>query len=367
MAQIKRFLECLLPISICNLKCSYCYIIQENRRNMKNEELTYSPDRIARALRQERVGGTCWISLCGVGETMAQKEIVPLVKLLLQEGHYVNITTNGTLSTKYDELIEACGSLISHLHVAFSFHYLELKNRNWIDRFFENVLKMRTAGASILVQLNLCDEYVPYLDEIKQVCMDRVGAYPQVALTRNERTKPMSIMTNGTNEDYYKNGGLFHSPLFTFTCKNFMVKRTEYCYAGEWSGVLDMKTGILKKCYAEPGGVNIFEDINKPIDYKPVGCNCHNEYCINSSHFMAFGVIPEIDTPSYAQLRNRPEAGWYTPEMEQFLNSKLSDTNKQHSKLKKKMIQFIEQTPRERMSQFKVYQWLHKIKERFHG
>lgn len=367
MAKIKRFFECLLPISVCNIECPYCYLIQENRRAMKSETLQYSPEHIVRALRQERLGGACYFSLCGLGETMAQKDLIPLVRCLLEEGHYVNITTNGTLSNKYDELIEACGSLIGHLHMAFSFHYVELKKRGWVDRYFENVLKMRAAGASILVQFNLCDEYLPYLDDIKQICMDKVGAYPQVALTRNELTKPMSIMTDGTAEEYYNAGRTFNSPLFDFTFKNFMVKRPEYCYAGEWSGVLNMKTGILKKCYMEPGGINIFENIDQPIRFRPVGCNCHNTYCVNSSHFMSLGIIPEIDAPSYAQLRNRPEAGWYTPEMEEVLNGKLFDSNKQHSKFGKKVLNLTERPLREWLAQFRVYQWLHRVKDHFYG
>jgi hypothetical protein len=48
---------------------------------------------------------------------------------------------------------------------------------------------------------------------------------------------------------------------------------------------------------------------------------------------MSLGIIPEIETPTYAQLRNRPEAHWYTPEMESFLNSKLNESNKEHGKV----------------------------------
>lgn len=363
MPKIKRFFECLLPISVCNLACSYCYIIQENRRAMKNEKLAYSPEHIANAMSKKRMGGTCWISLCGVGETMAQHEIIPLVKCLLKEGHFVNITTNGTLSPKYDALIEECGDLIGHLHLSFSFHYVELMNRGWIDRYFDNVQKMRKAGASVLVQFNLCDEYLPHLDEIKRLCLERMGALPQVALTRNEKTRPMSIMTNGTVDEYYQTGKQFDSPLFDFTFNNFMVQRKEFCYAGEWSGVLDMKTGILKKCYAEPGGVNIFENIDSPIPFEAVGKDCHNIYCVNSSHFMSLGIIPSIQTPTYAELRNRKSAKWYTDEMEEFLNSKLSESNKEHGILER-IRRF---KVRRWLSGFAFYQRLHDIKVKLRG
>lgn len=30
---IKRFVECLLPVTACNLKCSYCYVIQKSNPN----------------------------------------------------------------------------------------------------------------------------------------------------------------------------------------------------------------------------------------------------------------------------------------------------------------------------------------------
>lgn len=360
MAGIKRFFECTLPISVCNLECSYCYVIQENRRTMKNEQLDYSPEYIAHALRKERVGGVCWINLCGVGETMAQKEIVPLVKALLQEGHFVSLTTNGTLSHKYDELIAECKGLLGHLHLAFSLHYIELKKHGWIERYFENVLKMRKAGASVLVQFNLCDEYMPHLEEIKLLCLEKVGAYPQVALTRNEKSKPVSIMTSLSDEEYYRIGQEFQSPLFEFTYKNFMVKRKEYCYAGEWSGVLDMKTGVLKKCYRSEGGINIFKDPESSIPFSAVGYNCCSSYCVNSSHFMSLGVIPTIKTPTYAQLRNRKEAAWYSEEMERFLDGRLYDNNEQHSLIKR-----IRNTGfKTWLVRFKVFQYIYNFKEK---
>lgn len=333
MDKPKKFLECQFPVTICNLECPYCYIIQENRRKMEKAKLKYSPEHIAKALRKKRLGGVCWINICGAGETLIQDEVIDIIQLLLKEGHYLNITTNGTLDKQFDKLIEKCKNNLNHLHIAFSWHFIELKKRNLTDKFFNNIQKMRNAGASILLQINLCDDYMPYIDEIKETALEKLGAYPQVALTRDESCMPMKIYTALSDEEYYDIGKTFNSPLFDFTFKNFNVKRKEFCYAGEWSGVLNLQTGWLSKCYANQEGQNIFDDIDKPIIFSAVGRNCQNNYCVNSSHFMSLGIIPEIETPSYAQLRNRPEAHWYTPEMESFLNSKLNESNKEHSKL----------------------------------
>ncbi|MEE1502712.1 MAG: radical SAM protein [Acutalibacteraceae bacterium] len=333
MDKPKRFLECQFPVTICNLECPYCYIIQQNRRKMKKADLKYSPEHIAKALRKERLGGVCWINICGAGETLIQDEVIDIIQLLLKEGHYLNITTNGTLDKQFDKLIEKCNGNLNHLHIAFSWHFIELKKKSLTDRFFNNIRKMKNAGASILLQINLCDDYMPYIDEIKETSMEKLGAYPQVALTRDESCKPMKIYTSLSDEEYYNIGKSFDSPLFDFTFKNFNVKRKEFCYAGEWSGVLNLQTGWLSKCYANQEGQNIFDDIDKPIIFSAVGRNCQNNYCVNSSHFTSLGIIPEMEAPTYAQLRNRKEAHWYTPEMESFLNSKLNESNKEHSKV----------------------------------
>ena len=51
---------------------------------------------------------------------------------------------------------------------------------------------------------------------------------------------------------------------------------------------------------------------------------------------MSLGVIPELDTPTYGELRNRKEANWYvSDEIKEALNSKLKETNKEYSKLRK--------------------------------
>jgi len=336
--KITKFIECLVPVSICNLECEYCYVIQQNRRKMDNPKWRYDVSRVAKALNKERLGGMAYISICGAGETLVSDEVVELVPLLLKDGHAVNITTNGTLTRKIDKILENSSGFLDKLMFSFSFHFLELKKKNLIDVFFDNIEKVKKAGCSFVFQFNLYDGYVPYLDEIKKISIDKVGALPQVALTRKEVMKNnvtnYCIHTKKTDEEYIKIAREFKSPLFEFTLKNFNVKRREFCYAGMWSGVLNLQTGILKKCYGT-SGINIFENIEKQIDFTPVGKHCPTPYCVNSSHFISLGVIPEIDSPSYGELRNRKEVGWYNETMKILLDGKLFDVNPELSKFKK--------------------------------
>jgi molybdenum cofactor biosynthesis enzyme MoaA len=332
MDHIKRFVECLVPVTACDLKCSYCYVVQEQRRSERLPDFAYSPAHIAKALSQERLGGVCYISMCGAGETLIPREMPEIIRCLLEQGHYVNVTTNGTQTKRFGEIAAFPGSLLTRLHFAFSFHYLELSRTDKLDAFFNNVAAVRAAGCSFVVQLNLCDEYVPHLNVIKTMCEDRVGAAPQVAATRDERAKKTALMTRCSREEYRELGSRFESPLFDFTLQNFMVRRREYCHAGDWSFVLNLGNGVMKRCYRARGRQDIFADLRVPIQFEAVGHGCRLPYCVNSSHFMALGVIPSIPTPSYADLRDRAQAAWYTPHMRSFLSGKLRESNVENGK-----------------------------------
>ena len=339
--KIKRFFECLMPVTACNLKCNYCYVIQRDNGKMKMPQLKYSPQIIGKGLTKERLGGVCYFSICGAGETLLPKETIEIAYELLNNGHYVNLTTNGTLTKRFDEIIQFPKEFLERLHFAFSFHYNELVRLNMLNIFFENVRKVKKAGCSFLVQINLCDEYLEEWNEIKELCISEIGASPQVAATRDEdsnsgKIEKVEFLTNLEEQEYINIGKEYKSPLFDFTVKNFNVKRREFCYAGDWSGTLDLGTGILSKCYG-PNKQDIFKDISKTIDFSAIG-KCNALFCMNSSHFMSLGVIPEVDTPTYASLRDREEAGWYSQRMKEFLNQKLKDNNNQYSCLKKKYI-----------------------------
>lgn len=328
---MKKFIECLIPDSRCNLSCSYCYIAQQKRKSDRCE-FNYSPDCIGRALSKERLQGLSYISICSSGETLLSEEITPIVYNILRQGHFVNITTNGTISSRFKEIADTLPrNYLKQLHFSFSFHYLELLRTNNLYVFFKNIELVREAGCSFTVQVNLCDEYMPHWEDIKKITKKYTGAYSQVALTRNDKAKKRAILTKKTKEEYVSIGRETNSPLFDFTVKNFMVKRCEFCYAGEWSGKLDLATGILTSCYGYGIKQNIFKNINKPIKFEAIGKNCPFDFCFNSSHFMSLGIIPSISTPSYAELRDRREANWYSDEMREFLSKRLIDDNKEYS------------------------------------
>jgi organic radical activating enzyme len=335
----KAFVECLIPVTACNLRCPYCYVIQENRRTEKIPDLPYDIETIQRALSKKRFGGTCFFNLCGAGETMLPHYTIDIAKALLENGHFINITNNGTISKRFDEIISLFSEEeLSRCCFAFSLHYLELKRRKMLDRFFRNVNLVHDAGASILVQLNLTDAYLPYLDEIRETCIKYVGAAPQLAATREETAFPakkVKLMTSLSEDEYRAAAAPFNSPLFDATMKNFNVKRREFCYNGAWAFELNFGSGRLHRCYYSAYVQDIFKNTEAPITRIPVGNCCNSPYCFNSSHYMALGTVPEVDMPSYVDLRDRPEAGWYQPRMKAFLSHKLSDSNVESSHAEK--------------------------------
>ena len=176
--------------------------------------------------------------------------------------------------------------------------------------------------------------------------MNNFGAYPQIAATRKEQdiSSKVELYTSLTFEEYVEYGKSFNSPLFDFTMKNFNVKRKEFCYAGDWTFTLNLATGIMSRCYASPKGYDIFKNVDKPIHFCAVGKHCDSLFCMNSSHFMSLGVIPEVDTPSYSDLRDRvceDQTHWYGERMQKFLSQKLEDNNSIKCNKAKVEIQYL--------------------------
>ena len=302
---IDRFFECLVPISKCNLKCEYCYVIQENRRNIQTPNIVYSIEQYAKAIAQERVGYS-FFSFCGYGETLLKKElIIPLVFETLKNGHIVNITNNGTMTDAINMILGFPKEYLDRLLFSFSLHYDELKKRKLLSVFSSNVNRVLNSRASCFVQINLCDSYISKTSEISNYCLSEFGYLPQVALTRSEGNG-FSIYSSYSFEEYKSYGNMYDSPLFDYTCRHFNIKRKEFCHAGDNSFSLDLSNGDLRRCYNEDPFMNLFDESIKVIPCLPIGKHCGMKYCLNSSHFLSLGNIRNHDEgDTYSGLRNR--------------------------------------------------------------
>ena len=340
MENKRRFIECLLPSSFCNLQCEYCYVIQQNRRQGIIEKPNYPVALMIQGLSKKRLGGACFFSICAIGETLIPEYLFPFVKGLLEEGHYVNITNNGTITNRIAEYCKLPKNLTKRLHFSFSFHYLELKKHGLIDIFFDNVKKVKEAGCSFIVKLNLCDSYIESLDEIKDLCLKHVGMYPAVSITRRQDENQYRLFTDSESQ-YIKAGKDMNSKMFEFTNSFFKKKRREFCYAGDWSALLNLKTGVMSKCYANnENSQDIFFDINKPIDFCAIGRHCKSSFCVNADHFISQGVIPSIKCDGYADIRTDGGRNWYNPSFYNFSNQKLNDSNKKYTFFRKMRVSF---------------------------
>lgn len=140
--KIKHYIKCHINHCGCNLECSYCYLRQGGYEFCDGQSTwKYSWETIQRACKKERLGGACMFEIVGDGETLLPKEIVELVTLLLKEGHFVLLVTNGTVSKRIVEIIEKAKEIgkQDYLHMVFSFHYLELKRKHLLHIFFDNI------------------------------------------------------------------------------------------------------------------------------------------------------------------------------------------------------------------------------------
>lgn len=330
MDKIKRFIDCTVPVVTCNLRCPYCYITQERKFLKALPTFRYSSVQIGKALSQKRMGGIVHFNLCGGGETLLPPEIIAIAREMLAQGHYIAIITNGTITKRFKEICEFPSEYRSRILFKFSFHYLELKKRNLLEIFFNNIKMVRNAGCSISVELTPADYYIPYIDEIKKICMEKVGALCHVTVARKETDPELPILTEHSREEYVKIWSQFDSDMFKFKMQTFNVKRKEFCYAGLWTGHLNLGTGILRQCYCGAVIQNLFEHPEKPIKWNPIGNYCAEPHCHNAHVWLTLGAIPELSTPQYSLMRNRKcEDGteWLTPRMKDFLSQKLSDNN----------------------------------------
>lgn len=339
MDKIKKWIEMYIPVESCTLRCDYCYITQHRLFAKGLPNLPHSPEEVRKALSVKRLGGICFINMCGGGETLLPPKVIDYVKALLEEGHYVSLVTNGTVTSALRKIAAFDSKLLKHLFLKFSYHYVELKNRNLLDKFFDNIRMVRDAGASFTLEETANDNTIPYIDEMKKVAIDNVGALPHISIARDE-TDPNSlpILTKLSKNDFYKTWSTFNSNLFKYKFSIFGIKRHEFCYAGLWSLSVNIGTGAVSQCYKTYYNINLFDNLDKPLEMRPIGCHCPECHCYNGHSFISWGDIPSLKAPTYAELRNRvckDGSEWLKPEMKSFMASKLWETNKQYSSVEK--------------------------------
>lgn len=330
MDKLKRAILCVFPMSICNFRCSYCYLSQRDEAYQgKQTKFKYSPEHIGKAFSIERLGGTCYFNFCADGETLLQKDIDKYIYDILRQGHYGEIVTNLTVTPIIEKILNWDRDILRRIEFKCSFHYLELKKRNLLEVFASNVKKIWEAGASACIEITPSDELIPFLEEIKEFSLKNFGALPHLSIARNDRSKGIEYLTDLSMEEYDRIWGEFKSEFWQFKKEIFGQKRKEYCYAGKWSLFVNMESGIARQCYCSNYEENIFEDIEKPIRFIPIG-KCKISHCYNGHALLTLGLIPELKTVGYGDIRDRTMSNgnhWLQPELKMFFNQKLENSN----------------------------------------
>ena len=341
LPKMKMFIDTYVPVTTCNLRCHYCYITQKRLFSKKLPSFKYSPETVSKAVLQERFGGVCHFNICGGGETLLPPQMTDYIRVILEQGHYVMVVTNGTVAKRFDEILRLPEELLIRLGFKFSYHYSELKKKGLMKLFFRNIQKVREAGCSFSLELIPCDEAIPLIEEIMQLSKEKVGAPCHVTIARDDaspiRDKP--ILSQLSRKDYENTWNVFDSEMFSYKLSIFGEKRKEFCYAGAWSAYLNLGTGNIQQCYCNFSRKwNLFEDTQKPVKRIPIGRQCSQPHCYNGHAFLTLGIIPEHKSISYDRIRNRVTSGgdeWLNPEMKAFLSQKLKDANTEYSSVQK--------------------------------
>lgn len=338
--KMKRLVNFGLPVAACNMRCSYCYVSQVGWNTGDMGHLDYPPEHIQRCLTQERLGGVCHINMCGSGETLLAPYTVDLARRMLENGHYVTIVTNGTITPRIVELCRFPEEYKERLFFKFSLHYLELERLSLLDKFFENVRLVQAAGCSFSVELGAGDEYVPCVKEIKAICEKEVGSSPFVIELRKQGDlEAYSRVTELPIEEHQAAYRQLHTEMFDFQQKHWGVKRCEFCYAGDWVMQLEAATGWFRPCFIGGRSMqNIYADPDEPIRFTAMGANCPWAHCYSGYILLSSGVVPSLETPSYAEFRDSVDLEghhWLRPKVAEFFSSKFAESNEEYSQEKK--------------------------------
>lgn len=325
---MKRLVVVAVRSSICNFRCRYCYLNQKPIWfQNKQIEYNYSPEHVRKCLSKKRLGGECLFNFCSDGETLLAKNITEYVKAILLEGHYVEFVTNLSVTSVLNEMLDWDSNLLERLEFKCSFHYLQLKERNLLNVFADNVHNIWKKGASACIEITPDDELIPYIDEVKAFSLREFGALPHLTIARNDKRKH-DFLTSLSIDEYKKTWGVFDSDFWNFKMEIVNKKMTGYCFAGRRSIYVDLASGNTTQCYRSRYNFNIFENPDDDIDFCSIG-KCIDSYCYNGHAFLTCGIVPSFPAPGYGNIRNRINSNtgqpWINKKMLSFMNSKTQD------------------------------------------
>lgn len=331
---MKKIFLFSIPMSICNFRCSYCYLAQRPEHfEGVMPEFKYTPEEFGRAMSMERVGGSAFGNFTATGETLLTKNLDKYIKAFVEQGHYAEIVTNLSITQKINEILEWDKELLKRVEFKCSFHYRELKNRGLLETYAQNVNNIWKAGASANIEITPSDEDIPLIDEIKEFSMKHFKALPHLTIARDDTTEGMGYLTKLPIDEYDKIWGQFDSEFWRFKKTIFGVKQTGYCYAGEWSCYVNLTTGVARQCYCGVELGDIFAHPEEAIPEKAIGL-CQAPHCFNGHMLLAAGLIPEQSKVCYGNIRNRKMTDgneWLKPELLEVFNERVYEQNKRCS------------------------------------
>lgn len=332
--EIVKYIELVVPTWPCNFRCHYCYVGQKCSDEQRShiDEFKYSPEQVAEKLSVSSLGGRAIINICANGETLILPRNIEYIKSMLAAGHFVMVVSNMTPTKQINQLLSLPSEFRSRLFFKCSFHYLELKRLNLLGVFTDNVNNAWKAGASITVEITPSDELEPYIDEIKSYSLQHFGALPHITVPRDENNG-YEALTKHSKSEYSKIwGDAFHSALFDFKMSIWGVKNKQFCYAGAWGYSINLACGDVFRCSTCGMIGNMFDapPLSDPLPIDPVGRDCPFPHCYNGHFWEIFGMIPDKNCPTFAEMRNRVRADntqWVYPRMLSAFSSKAYYTN----------------------------------------
>jgi len=281
---IKYYINASVRTSGCNLKCDYCYLAHAGYKNDKGTRaLRYPLEQVLQAFSKERLGGTCYITLIGDGETFLPNDIEALIMGLLEAGHYISITTNGTISNKIKNIVEWAKQNGKERRISFtlSLHYLELQRLGLLDAFAELVWYLKLNKISFTISLTMGELYIPIVEEIKEYCDIRLEVMPAVNFARDKKLDGTIDILSGrySKDEYYNAVKKMESEGFEYRWKDYAERPKGFCYAGSWFFEVDLTRGLCTQCFGNDANkFNFYENISEELPLEPVGYRCKLPY-----------------------------------------------------------------------------------------